>query len=262
MFCSFREVFFSSYLFVFVCCFLMLPLFVVSLLWAAALSLCQGPGRRQNAIFKICGFNAWTFCSTSASSTTDVAAIEAVPLNYQPTITTVIVPVLTPVGTLMLPRTCVRQDVVKRKFQRTPRKMIYYCIAGGWRIQVPHFTSNTPSDSTIIPWKIEERRNELSLPKYTQEREYSHQDHTGKHFTMYLQSILPVIWDWTWGTWTDIIERRKANRSRTRAVGIDYAETTIISARSRRLVATIRRESRDAGVESFRTGTICQNGGK
>ena len=131
MFCSFRVVFFSSYLFVFVCCFLMLPLFVVSLLWAAALSLCQGPGRRQNAIFKICGFNAWTFCSTSASSTTDVAAIEAVPLNYQPTITTVIVPVLTPVGTLMLPRTCVRQDVVKRKFQRTPRKMRYYCIAGG-----------------------------------------------------------------------------------------------------------------------------------
>ena len=72
---------------------------------------------------------------------------------------------------------------------------------------------------------------------------------------------LPMAWNWKSDTYTENRCRRRANRSRTRAVDLNYAETATTDTSSRRLGAT-HSESRNDDSESFRTSSLCQNGGE
>ena len=155
--------------------------------------------------------------------------------------------------TLVLPGARVRTFVVERTFQRTSRKMKHYLIADGWHVQVWHVPPDVSSDRATVAWTVEEKKK-WPFPMYVREQEVSHQDHTGKQFTLYLQKNLPVVWDWKPVIYTENIGRRRANRFRTRAVAANNATS------SRRLVVTTHGESWDADSESWRTGRTVDNG--
>ena len=61
--------------------------------------------------------------------------------------------------------------------------------------------------------QLRTRRNTLPLPRYIREQEDSHQYHVGKHFTMFPQSNLPVIWYRKIGAYTERIGRRSKSIS-------------------------------------------------
>ena len=120
-----------------------------------------------------------------------------------------------------------------------------YCRSvDGWDIQVSHFPPDISSHRAIIAWTVEEWMKTWPCLRCFRQQKASHQYHIGKQFTMYLQSNLPMVWDWKSDTNNTNSGRRRANRSRTRPVDIDYATTAYNDTSSRRLAAT-HRESRN-----------------
>ena len=140
------------------------------------------------------------------------------------------------------------------KIQRTSRKMRYYRIAFGCRIQVS-FTLHMQYFQQ--QWWGKEDHFQSTYDN----KKIFIKTHIGKQFTLYLQSNLPVVGYPKFGTHTEKVGRRRANPCRTRAVDIHHAATAGNATSSRRLVATIHWESRDADSQSIRTGSICQNVG-
>ena len=81
-----------------------------------------------------------------------------------------------------------------------------------------------PATEPLSLGQSKKGRSNLPFRKYIRQQEDSHQDHIGKQFTLYLQSNLPMVWDWKLDTCIKNKRGRRANRSRTRAVDIDDAK--------------------------------------
>ena len=103
----------------------------------------------------------------------------------------------------------------------------------------------------------EERRKRLPLP-----RKILIKTKVASNLLLQLRSNLPVVWYRNFDSCTEKIGRRRGHRFRTRAIDMDWAKSAEHATISRRLVATTHWESRNAVSQSFRTGSICKNGGK
>ena len=78
-----------------------------------------------------------------------------------------------------------------------------------------------PIFPATAPWSLGQLRKggrNYHFPRHIRQHKILNQNHIGKQFTLHLQSNLPVVWDWKWGTCTEKIGRRRANRSRPRPV--------------------------------------------
>ena len=97
-----------------------------------------------------------------------------------------------------------------------------------------------------------DRRSKLPSPRYFRQQEASHQYHIGEHFVFTICQLSET-----------------EHQVPTPQIDLEPEQLSLITQKnanhvtnSRRLVATTHRESRDADSESFRTGSICWNGGK
>ena len=89
------------------------------------------------------------------------------------------------------------------------------------------------------PWslgQITKGRRNYHWPAYIREQEDSRQDHRGKQLTLNLQSNLPRVWYRKFGTCTEKVGRRWANRSRPR-------ELTLITKKQQRKMPQARGDS-------------------
>ena len=140
-----------------------------------------------------------------------------------------------------------------------PTRKMRYCriVDGLTHSSVILPTRCVSSDRAIIAWTVEE-----PFPRYIRKQEDCHQYHFGKQSTLVFTIEFASGMRLSIRIYAEKIGRRRAHRSRTRAVNIGYAKTAKRATSSRRLDATIHRVSRDAGLRSFRTGIIFQKGGK
>ena len=152
--------------------------------------------------------------------------------------------------------------VVERKCQWTSRKMRYYRIADDWHNQVSHFPPDIPSNRVMTAWTVEDQQEEeiffskvLSKTIRFSPRPY------WQAMCMYVQSNLTVTWDWKSSIHTKKSGRRRANRSRIRAVDGDFANAANNDTSSSRFDAYIT-ENRETMIRRASEQTVIfQNGG-
>ena len=80
-----------------------------------------------------------------------------------------------------------------------------------WHVQVAYFPPDISSDSQYF---LGEKEEAMTICKGTFDN--------SKQFALYVQTNLAVVWHWKSGTYTENSGRRRATRSRTRAVDIDF----------------------------------------
>ena len=107
----------------------------------------------------------------------------------------------------------VRTYVVELKFKRIFRKMKNVVLR---MVDILKYHTSHPIFPSTEPSSLGQLRKggtKYHFPRYIRQQEDSHECHIGKQFVAYCQSKLPVVWDWTSGTYTKNSGSRRANRS-------------------------------------------------
>ena len=153
----------------------------------------------------------------------------------------------------VLPGARVRKYVVECKFQRTSRTMGYCRIARGWPTTVSYFPPDISSDRAMIAWTVGERNKQYPFPWYFRKQEGIPRP--------YWQAIYIVFTiEFASGTRLKNQILRPRTAEDEEQIDLELEQLTLITQKKKQTMTQARGDS--VLLTSFRTGSICQNGGE